>query len=438
MAEATAEPQTAAVEKPSQAANGSTDKAIEVDTNSKAGNGDKHADDEDNFERYDKNSRDERDGREHKKRDHDDRDRKGRNDRGRGRGRGGRGRGQGRGGRGDYNNRNNRRENVRTRYERQDESSDAAEIRRQVEFYFSDSNLPIDKYLLEETGGPENKPFPLKTIHNFKRMRHFQPFSAVVEAVKASDFLVVNDDDEVSRKEPLNGKFSLDVKKNSELLTSDSMLRSIYAKGFGEEKGSTAFDIEEFFAPYGVKSVRLRRHADGTFKGSVFVEFESEEAAQQFLEMDDKPKFEDNELKIMSKKEYVDMKTEGILDGSVKPRSPTRYGGGRGGSRGGRHNNRERRGSFNGYNKRKRDEDGEDNDVDKDNWRERRERFQRGSGDKSEEAQYESGRDMPKKDDDRSRSRSPYRTDKKQKRSASPEESKKESDAPVEVEGSAK
>lgn len=50
---------------------------------------------------------------------------------------------------------------------------------------------------------------------------------------------------QVRRKEPLDSKFTQDVRANGELLTSDSMKRSIYAKGFGEETGSTGFDIEE-------------------------------------------------------------------------------------------------------------------------------------------------------------------------------------------------
>ncbi|EME86673.1 uncharacterized protein MYCFIDRAFT_119251, partial [Pseudocercospora fijiensis CIRAD86] len=261
-----------------------------------------------------------------------------------------------------------RRNNVRTNFTREEESSDAQEIRRQVEFYFSDSNLPIDKFLLEETGGPENKPFPLKTIHNFKRMRHFQPFSAIVEAVKGSDFLEVNDKDEVYRKEPLDKKFTLDVHRNQELLTTKSMKNSIYAKGFGEENRTTAFDIEEFFQPYGAVSVRLRRHEDKTFKGSVFVEFSDEDSAKQFLEMEEKPKFNDKELEIMSKQAYVDMKSQAILEGKVKPKSPTRKGSYRGG--------RDRRGSFNSNYKRKRDYD-DDDDMGGDNWRERRDKFQK-------------------------------------------------------------
>lgn len=240
MAEASAEAHTAPVADSKPETNGGAEKSNGGDEKVSTGGGDaKKVHDEDNPERYDSRDKRERGG-----------DRRGGRDGGRGRGRGrgnGRGRGRGFGGgrggsRGDYH----KKDGVRTDFARKEESSDQTEIRRQVEFYFSESNLPIDKFLLEETGGPENKPFPLKTLHNFKRMRHFQPFSAVVEAVKGSEFLEVNDQDEVYRKQPLDSKFTTDVKKNSELLTSVSMNRSIYVKGFGEETRTTVFDIEEY------------------------------------------------------------------------------------------------------------------------------------------------------------------------------------------------
>lgn len=242
MAEATAEAHTASV----------ADSKLETNGAGKSNGGDekvsngeaKKVHDEDNPERYD--SRDKRENRR-------DNDRRGGRDGGRGRGRGrGNGRGRGRGGfgnsRGGHRGGNDyhKKDGVRTDFARKEESSDQTEIRRQVEFYFSESNLPIDKFLLEETGGSENKPFPLKTLHTFKRMRHFQPFSAVVEAVRNSEVLEVNDKDEVYRKVPLDSKFTNDAKKNAELLTSVSMARSIYAKGFGEETRTSVFDIEEF------------------------------------------------------------------------------------------------------------------------------------------------------------------------------------------------
>ncbi|KAG7145097.1 hypothetical protein HYQ46_006165 [Verticillium longisporum] len=38
------------------------------------------------------------------------------------------------------------------------ESDDPNQMRRQVEFYLSDANLPSDEHLWNLTGGPENKP----------------------------------------------------------------------------------------------------------------------------------------------------------------------------------------------------------------------------------------------------------------------------------------
>jgi lupus La protein len=143
--------------------------------------------------------------------------------------------------------------------------------------------------------------------------------------------------------------------------------------------------------------VRLRRQEDGTFKGSVFVEFVDADSAKQFLEMEEKPKFNDQELEVMSKQAYVENKNQAILEGTVKPKSPTRYGSG-GNRYNGNRDNRERRGSF--LHKRKRENDDDDDDGDKDNWRSRREKFQRGGG--------RNGRDRKE-----SRSRSPYQAPKK-------------------------
>ena len=148
------------------------------------------------------------------------------------------------------------------------------------------------------------------------------------------------------------------------------MVRSIYAKGFGEESATTALDIEAFFEPYGpLNAVRLRRHEDGEFKGSVFVEFNDEEGQRQFLELDPKPQWDGKDLEIMSKQEYVDMKHQGIMDGTVKPRSPD-----------GRAFNGDRRGRGRGGNYRgNRDRDGGERRsgekrewVDKDDWKSRR------------------------------------------------------------------
>lgn len=206
------------------------------------------------------------------------------------------------------------RDNVKSDLTSQPESSDPFDIRKQVEFYFSDSNLPQDKFLFDQVGGSANKPIPIKVIHSFKRMRHFQPYSAVVAALRESEMLEVTENEEIQRKVPLPSE---DEIKRFEDRT---LSRSIYAKGFGEEKPSTQFDIEAFFTPYGpTNAVRLRRDQHRNFKGSVFVEFDSDETQKAFLDLDSKPQFEGKELKIMSKQEYVEGKAKDIAEGKIKP-----------------------------------------------------------------------------------------------------------------------
>jgi lupus La protein len=191
-----------------------------------------------------------------------------------------------------------------------------------VEFYFSDSNLPMDKFLLSKVGGSANHPVDLSMLHSFKRMRHFQPFSAIVEALRTSQTLELADNDtKVRRKVPLpesvNESLDPGVIQSFE---DEAMIRSIYAKGFGEEKPSTQFDIEAFFAPHGpTNAIRLRRTYDKIFKGSVFVEFDSEETQQKFLALNPKPKWKGQELLIKSKKDYCDEKIKEIEAGRIQP-----------------------------------------------------------------------------------------------------------------------
>ncbi len=211
----------------------------------------------------------------------------------------------------------------------------------------------MDKFLLSQVGGSKNFSVDLKIIHSFKRMRHFQPFSAIVAALKESTFLELTDDDtKVKRKKPLPE--TIDPEKMDpdaiKVFEDRAMPRSVYVKGFGEEDSKTQFDIEAFFAPYGpYNAIRLRRANDKVFKGSVFVEFDSEETQKKFLDMDPKPQYKGKALQIMSKKEYCEKKVDDIKSGKTKPNGQLYRG----------------RGGY--QNKRKRD------DEDDRDWRERRE-----------------------------------------------------------------
>ena len=212
----------------------------------------------------------------------------------------------------------------------------------------------MDKFLLSLTGGSENRPVELTVLHSFKRMRHFQPFSAIVTALRDSTFLDLTDDDtKVKRKVPFTREIKSDAidREVVQHYEDRAAPRSIYAKGFGAEDKDTQLDIEAFFTGFGPwNAVRLRRAHDKLFKGSVFVEFDSEEAQKKFLAIDPKPQYKGKDLQIMGKKEYCDKKLEDIKAGKIKAHS---Y-------------DPKRRGGFQNGNKRKHD-----NEDDRD-WRQRR------------------------------------------------------------------
>lgn len=143
-------------------------------------------------------------------------------------------------------------------------------------------------------------------------MRNFKPYEAIVDALKESKLLVLSGEpgkELIARREPYSPS------KRGNLNA-----RSVYAKGFGDEKPSTQFDIEAFFARFEtVNAIRLRRTPEGLFKGSVFVEFETPEQAQAFLALDPLPKWQGHDLKIMGKQEYVEEKNKLIAEGKLAP-----------------------------------------------------------------------------------------------------------------------
>ncbi|KAF4555443.1 Argonaute siRNA chaperone (ARC) complex subunit Arb1-like protein [Elsinoe fawcettii] len=78
------------------------------------------------------------------------------------------------------------------------------EIIRQVEYYFSDENLPNDAHMLGLTGGSENWPVNLGRITGFSRMRGYKPKRTVAEALKKSTFIEFTDKTHVRRRVPLS------------------------------------------------------------------------------------------------------------------------------------------------------------------------------------------------------------------------------------------
>ncbi|KAI0432115.1 hypothetical protein F5Y09DRAFT_302609 [Xylaria sp. FL1042] len=232
------------------------------------------------------------------------------------------------------------------------ETDDPREIRKQVEFYFGDSNLPEDKFLWEKVGGEENKPIPVSLICSFSRMRRFKPYEAVVKALKESNFFVI---DGSEGEETIRRKHAVDTEKRNK-----KEERSVYVKGFGDETSSTQFDIEAFFTQYGqFDSVRLRRAEppEKVFKGSVFVEWSDKETADKFMAIKPEPQWKGHPLHIMWKLDYMKQKSEAIREGKINASGGRKFG--RGSHRG-------QRGHFRGN----------DRGADKDDWKKRREHDQ--------------------------------------------------------------
>ncbi|KAI0974521.1 hypothetical protein F4678DRAFT_458484 [Xylaria arbuscula] len=231
------------------------------------------------------------------------------------------------------------------------ETDDPREIRKQVEFYFGDSNLPEDKFLWEKVGGEENKPIPVSLICSFSRMRRFKPYESVVKALKESNFFVIDGPD---GEETIRRKNAIDTEKRNKREE-----RSVYVKGFGDETSSTQFDIEAFFAQYGqFDSVRLRRAEppEKVFKGSVFVEWSDKETADKFVALESEPQWKGHPLHIMWKLDYMKQKSEAIREGKINL----------GGRKYGRGSHRGQRGHFRGN----------DRGANKDDWKKRREQDQ--------------------------------------------------------------
>ncbi|KAL0060899.1 hypothetical protein AAF712_012292 [Marasmius tenuissimus] len=171
--------------------------------------------------------------------------------------------------------------------------------RRQVEFYFADSNLPYDKFMWSLHSREPEHWVSIDTIAAFKRMRQFTKHGIawVTDALKNSELLEV---DESGRK----------VRRRTEVKEpTGQFARSVYAKGFPDEDEKFQERLEDFFQGYAsTNEVRMRRDEDKKFKNSVFVEFTEPSGVQAFLSADPKPTFDGKELLTMSKEDYCEMK----------------------------------------------------------------------------------------------------------------------------------
>lgn len=142
----------------------------------------------------------------------------------------------------------------------------AAQIKRQVEFYFSDSNYRKDTFLRAAAESDAEGFVPITVLLTFNKLKSLTTSVAeVAEAIADSDALVLNAaKDKVKRSVPLP-----DVDTSAE--------RTLYVKGYPTDDADVTIEsITEYFSAFGkVNMVKLRKTLEKTFKGSVLVEFGS-------------------------------------------------------------------------------------------------------------------------------------------------------------------
>jgi len=177
----------------------------------------------------------------------------------------------------------------------------ASQIINQVEFYFSNSNLPRDKYLLSfYESDPENM-VPIPEIASFARMKKLtSDLVTVVSALEKSTKLRMNaQKTHITRIESLPNQINLSKS-------------TIYIKGI--PLSSTLDDISTKFSEWNapVQCIRMLRQFDNkSFNGSAFIEFASEKMAKAFVEHKRKWHSEDeNELIVMMRNDYFRAKKE--------------------------------------------------------------------------------------------------------------------------------
>ncbi|RLM78802.1 la protein 1-like [Panicum miliaceum] len=185
----------------------------------------------------------------------------------------------------------------------------AKSVLRQVEFYFSDSNLPRDKFLRETVEQSDDGLVSLALICSFSRMKSHLGLDAAVkpETVPEETVLSVA---EVLRRSPVL-RVSEDGKKigrASELLKPDEIIEQVDSRTVAASPlpyNVKLEGVQSFFAQYAkVNSVRLPRHIANKkhFCGTGLVEFSEEEEAKKVLE--NSLVFAGANLEIRPKKEF--------------------------------------------------------------------------------------------------------------------------------------
>jgi hypothetical protein len=136
-----------------------------------------------------------------------------------------------------------------------------AKVKKQIEFYFSDSNFPNDNFLKTKSTEHELGFIPISVIATFKRVQSLSDNVGVIaESLQDSDVVELNEDKTmIKRKHPV-----------PEGLDKTFVQRSVYFSKF--EKEVTIDELEEALAEFGkVNSIRFLKKGKSTEVISRFI-----------------------------------------------------------------------------------------------------------------------------------------------------------------------
>lgn len=175
----------------------------------------------------------------------------------------------------------------------------ASRIVKQVEFYFSDANLPRDKFLLAEVGKDKDGWVSIATVASFARMKKMtEDVVLVADALAGSKHLL-----EVS------GDKTMVRRRTAVPEPTESLLRTVYIKGFPSD--ATLDDIESCLLEQGVQPLAIRMQhflKSKDFRGSVFAELADESALAAVLAR--KLAYKGEPLSMEGKQAYLTRKNE--------------------------------------------------------------------------------------------------------------------------------
>ncbi|ETP47374.1 hypothetical protein F442_06610 [Phytophthora nicotianae P10297] len=148
-----------------------------------------------------------------------------------------------------------------------------AQIKKQVEFYFSDSNFRRDRFLREETKKHEGGFVPFSVLFTFKKLAALTVDGAVLQAAIA-------DSDVVELSEAKNAL----RRKNPLPETDDAPERTIVLAGLGKAL-PTIDEIKEGLKPLNVELLFIdRKSYRRNFSGVVHVELKDKDAVQRAVD----------------------------------------------------------------------------------------------------------------------------------------------------------